>query len=83
MCLPIDRLAPKSMVGQQDTFSNSNRLCLSVSETAETLGVSRSHAYELIRDGSIPSLRLGRRILIPLDLLLSALSQLQSPPSSN
>jgi excisionase family DNA binding protein len=48
---------------------------LSVTEAAAVLGVSRSHAYELVRTGGIPHLRLGRRILIPkhsLHQLLSA-----------
>jgi excisionase family DNA binding protein len=37
------------------------------------LGVSRSYAYELVRLGEIPCMRLGRRIVVPvraLDALL-------------
>jgi excisionase family DNA binding protein len=41
------------------------RLTLSVTEVAEVLGVSRAHAYMLVRDGRIPSLRLGRRLVVP------------------
>ena len=40
-------------------------LTLSVTETAELLGISRSTAYESVRDGTIPSLRFRRRIVIP------------------
>lgn len=46
---------------------------LSVTETARQLGISRSHAYDLIRSGDIPHVRLGRRIVVPrgeLDALL-------------
>ena len=50
-----------------------NRLVLTVTEVAAALGISRAHAYELVERGELPSLRLGRRIVVPrreLDLLL-------------
>ena len=40
-------------------------LVYSVLEVAAVLGIGRSKAYELVRSGAIPSLRLGRRIVIP------------------
>lgn len=46
---------------------------LTVAEAAELLGVSRGLAYDLVRRGEIPSIRLGRRLLVPrhaLELLL-------------
>jgi excisionase family DNA binding protein len=42
------------------------RLVVSVPEAARLLGISRTHAYELIARGELPSIRLGRRILVPL-----------------
>lgn len=36
------------------------RLLLTPEEAAETLAVSRSRIYELLGDGSLPSVRLGR-----------------------
>lgn len=45
------------------------RLTVSVEEAAEMLGVSRGTAYNLVRTGDIPSLRLGRRIVVPLQRL--------------
>ena len=44
------------------------RFC-GVEEFARICGISRSHAYELVARREIPSLRLGRRVLIPLSLL--------------
>jgi excisionase family DNA binding protein len=47
---------------------------LSVEQAAQRLGISRSTAYECVRNGSIPSLRFRRRIVIPavvIDQLLS------------
>lgn len=41
------------------------RPALSVAETAELLGSSRWLVQQAVRDGSLPSVRVGRRILIP------------------
>lgn len=42
------------------------RLTMSVEEASVALGISRSLAYELVRRGVLPSLRLGRRIVVPV-----------------
>lgn len=50
------------------------RAVFCVTEAAEVLGISRALAYELVRRGELPSIRLGRRILVPriaLEQLLS------------
>lgn len=50
-----------------------DRLTLTVEEAAATLGVSRASAYEAVRRGEIPAIRIGRRVLVPrvaLDRLL-------------
>jgi excisionase family DNA binding protein len=50
------------------------RPTLSVAETADLLGISRWLVQQAVRDGSLPSMRVGRRILIPkvqLDALLA------------
>ena len=44
-------------------------LLLRVSEAAKLLSVSRSRAYELIHDGTIPSLNLGGTIRVPYEEL--------------
>ena len=41
------------------------RLTLTVEEVAATLGISRAFAYEAVRRGEIPSIRIGRRVLVP------------------
>ena len=38
---------------------------MTVAEAARHLGISRSHAYDLVRAGDLPHLRLGRRIVVP------------------
>lgn len=50
------------------------RLTLTVEEAAKILGISRAFAYEAVRRGEVPSIRIGRRILVPkaaLDRLLT------------
>ena len=49
------------------------RLTLTVDEAAEALGVSRSTAYSLVQRGELPSVRLGRRIVVPARRLLALL----------
>lgn len=54
-------------------IDDSNPIVLTVEETRKLLRLSRGATYEAIRIGQIPSIRVGRRILIPrvaLDRLL-------------
>lgn len=43
---------------------------LSVDGTAGALGVGRATVYELIRTNELPSVRIGRRRLVPRDLII-------------
>jgi excisionase family DNA binding protein len=52
-----------------------HRLTLTITEAAEALGISRSLAYEMAATGSLPTLRFGRRLVVPrvaLDRLLDS-----------
>ena len=40
-------------------------LLISVPETARLLGIGRNLAYQLVREGRLPHVRLGRRVLVP------------------
>ena len=42
-----------------------SRQTYTVDETAELLGIGKNSAYEAIRRGEIPALRLGRRLVVP------------------
>lgn len=42
-----------------------SRLVFTVEEAATLLGISRSFAYEAVQRGEIPSMRIGKRILVP------------------
>ena len=43
----------------------SETLAYSVPEVGKMLGLGRSSVYEAVRTGQIPSITIGRRILIP------------------
>lgn len=47
------------------------RLTVTVEEAGEMLGISRGLAYELVRRGELPHVRLGRRIVVPVRSLLA------------
>ena len=51
------------------------RLVLTVPEAAEVLGISRTTGYALVANGELPSLRLGRRLVIPIRALEELLGQ--------
>ena len=50
-------------------------LVLSVAEAAKLLQIGKGAAYEAVRTGDLPSIRVGRRILIPRQKLLDRINQ--------
>lgn len=46
-----------------------SRLVVTIPEAAKLLGISRSFAYELVKRGDLPVVRLGRRQLVPKEAL--------------
>jgi excisionase family DNA binding protein len=46
------------------------RATCSVEEAAEILGIGRSTAYAAARDGTLPTLRLSHRLLVPTAKLM-------------
>ena len=48
-------------------------MALTVTEAAALLGISRALAYELVARGELPSIRLGRRLVVPKVALLEML----------
>lgn len=43
-----------------------NKICLSIDQLAEQMGIGRVNAYELARTQGFPSIKVGKRILIPV-----------------
>ena len=42
-----------------------DRMTLTVPEAARRLGIGRNQGYEAVKSGEIPSVRIGKRILVP------------------
>jgi excisionase family DNA binding protein len=51
---------------------------VTVDEAAAILGISRGLAYQGVREGTLPSITIGRRIIVPT-LALAALLATPSP----
>jgi excisionase family DNA binding protein len=66
---------PRSRTASGATAPVENRLVFTVEEAAQLLGISRSFAYEAVQRGEIPSMRIGRRILVPKAALQRLLEQ--------
>jgi excisionase family DNA binding protein len=55
--------------------TDSKRTTMTVEEAAKVLGISRGLAYQGVTEGSIPSIRIGRRILVPRARLMQLLGE--------
>ena len=60
--------------GDREIQTEAEKETLTVEETAQVLGIGRSLAYRMVQGGELPTLRLGRRILIPREALTQLLS---------
>ena len=49
--------------------NNLNPAVYSVEEAGRVLGLGRAAAYEAARRGQIPTLRIGKRVLVPIRAL--------------
>ena len=76
-------VAPGSRAAAGAVAAVENRLVYTVEEAATLLGISRSFAYEAVQNGQIPSMRIGRRILVPkaaLERFLASSAGVEDPP---
>jgi len=55
--------------------NDGERLCLTIPEVAKMFGISRNFAYDLVRQGKLPVIILGKRKLIPRAKLEKFLEQ--------
>ena len=54
---------------------NDNKLTLSVEEAAKLLGIGRNLAYEKVKTGEIPAIKIGKRLLVPKKALEKLLEE--------
>ena len=48
---------------------------LNANQLATALGISRAGAYQLLNTGTFPTLRIGKRLLVPTDKLINWIEQ--------
>ena len=60
-----------------------NRLTVTVEEAGELLGISRGLAYELVRRGELPHIRLGRRLVVPVRPLMAMIDGEEEPAGAS
>ena len=51
------------------------RATYTVDEVSKILGIGRQLAYQKTKDGSLPVLKIGKRILVPRQALLKLLAE--------
>jgi excisionase family DNA binding protein len=59
------------------------RATYTIQEAADILGLSRASAYRAAKRGQIPTLRIGRRILVGRQALINVLTTLAQPQTGN
>ncbi len=61
------------------TVTNTYPATLTVEQAGQILGLSRSSAYRAASNGELPTLRFGRRLIVPTGRLLSMLGVTELP----
>jgi excisionase family DNA binding protein len=59
-------------------MQTTQRSTMTVEQAAAELGISRGLAYQAAQDGSLPTIRIGRRLLVPRAKLAELLGE--TPP---
>jgi excisionase family DNA binding protein len=55
----------QTVVPEAPKQADSVRRTVSVDEAGQILGISRGAAYALAKKGALPTIRLGKRVLVP------------------
>jgi excisionase family DNA binding protein len=75
---PPDAKPPQAV--RQDDDRKPERLALSVEEASDLLGISKWLGYEMVAQGILPALRLGRRLVVPRVALERMLEEVADAP---
>jgi len=67
---------------RQEAVPLAERIALSVEEAGMLLGISRDLTYDLVARGDLPSVKLGRRLVVPRRSLEAALLSMANGRSS-
>lgn len=59
--------------------TETEKLVMTIPEAGILLGISRPQAYKCVRDGTIPVIKLGRRMVVPRPALMRMLENAGQP----
>ena len=62
--MPLSAIG-KDKIGETE-LKMTDRRTMTVTEAGKTLGIGRAAAYEGARTGELPTIRIGKRILVPI-----------------
>lgn len=65
-----------------NAMKNEEKVVFTVDEAAKFLGIGRAGAYQAVAQGEIPSVRIGRRILVPRQALERLLDECNGKSSA-
>jgi excisionase family DNA binding protein len=68
-------------MNDEDMTQTAPRIALSVDEAAASIGISVGSMYDQIRRGQIPSKKMGRKILVPVNFMDYLPGSRAEPPS--
>jgi excisionase family DNA binding protein len=64
-------------------MSDDQFLAISIEEAAKRLGIGRNSAYDAAKRGQLPTVRFGRRMVVPVKALEKMLAQAGAVPVAN
>lgn len=59
--------------------TRTKRLTMTVQEAAKKLGIGRNQGYDAARRGEIPTIKIGKRLLVPVVALEAKLANAGNP----
>ena len=77
-----DNIMIKSKIGGNETMLEQYEDLMTVQDIQEVLHVGKNRAYELLRDGTISSIRLGKSWKVPKEAVISFLRSWQNGKGS-
>ena len=70
----VSNAPPSTQTDNFNVLMDDCRMSCTVPEAGRIIGVSRNSAYLAAKRGELPTVRIGRRLLVPLPALMEMLS---------
>ena len=63
-------------------MSHQDRRTISVEEAGRLLGLSRASSYQAAASGELPTIKIGRRLLVPKAMIRKMLGEAEAEPAA-